>query len=64
MKQKREDRLLRQWKIRQEAEGHDVSEVKTLEDAENFFKKKKKEAKDDKTEEPPKGDDNGDDSAN
>lgn len=59
MKQKREDRLLRQWKIRQEAEGHDVSEVKTLEDAENFFKKK---AKDDKTEEPPKGDDNGDDS--
>ena len=40
MKQKREERLLRQWKIRQEAEGHDVSGVTTLAEAEEFFKKK------------------------
>lgn len=60
MKQKREDRLLRQWKIRQEAEGHDVSEVKTLEDAENFFKKKKVK-KSEAKKEPEKGENNGDD---
>lgn len=34
------DRRLRLWKARQEAEGHDVSKVKTLEDAERFFDKK------------------------
>lgn len=63
MKQKREERLLRQWKIRQQKEGHDVSEVKTLEDAENFFKKKKAKKSKKKTE-PGKGDENGDDITN
>lgn len=63
MKQKREERLLRQWKIRQQKEGHDVSEVKTLEDAENFFKKKKAKKSKKKTE-PEKGENNGDDITN
>lgn len=49
MKQRREEKLLRQWKIRQEAEGYDVSKVTTLEEAEKFFEKKsKKKAKVDK----------------
>ncbi len=36
----RSEKLLRLWKARQEAEGHDVSGVKTLEEAEHFFDKK------------------------
>lgn len=34
------DKLLRLWKARQEAEGHDVSGVTTLQEAEHFFDKK------------------------
>lgn len=34
------DKLLRLWKARQEAEGHDVSGVTTLEQAKHFFDKK------------------------
>lgn len=34
------ERRLRLWKERQEAEGHDVSGVTTLEQAEHFFDKK------------------------
>ena len=34
------ERRLRLWKARQTAEGHDVSGVKTLEEAEHFFDKK------------------------
>ena len=34
------DKLLRLWKARQEAEGHDVSGVNTLEEAKHFFDKK------------------------
>ena len=34
------DKRLRLWKARQEAEGHDVSGVTTLEQAEHFFDKK------------------------
>lgn len=46
MKMTVKERQLRAWKIRQEAEGYDVSGVKTLEDAENYFKNpKKKNAK-------------------
>ncbi len=41
MKEKRETRLLRLWKVRQEREGKDVSGVKTLKQAEEFYKKKK-----------------------
>jgi hypothetical protein len=33
------DKLLKLWKIRQEAEGYDVSGVNTLEEAEHFFDK-------------------------
>lgn len=42
-----EERLLKLWKARQEAEGKDVSKVKTLKQAEAFYKKKdeKKEEK-------------------
>ena len=40
MKESVKERRLRLWKIRQEQEGYDVSKVKSLEDAENFFKKK------------------------
>lgn len=36
------ERKLRLWKTRQEAEGHDVSGVTTLEQAEHFFDKKPK----------------------
>lgn len=36
-KESRKDYLLRLWKIRQEAEGYDVSGVKTLEEAEHYF---------------------------
>lgn len=36
------ERRLRLWKARQEAEGYDVSKVKTLEEAEHFFDKKRK----------------------
>ena len=39
MKDQKEKRL-RLWKARQEAEGHDVSGVTTLEQAEHFFDKK------------------------
>lgn len=41
MKEPIRERRLRLWKIRQEAEGYDVSKVHTLDDAERFFKKKK-----------------------
>lgn len=34
------DKLLRLWKARQAAEGHDVSGVTTLEEANHFFDKK------------------------
>ena len=34
------EKRLRLWKARQEAEGHDVSGVTTLEQAEHFFDKK------------------------
>lgn len=40
MKEPRESKLLRLWKIRQEKEGHDVSGVTTLEEAKHFFDKK------------------------
>lgn len=39
-KQSRNEWLLKLWKMRQEAEGIDVSSVNTLEEAENFFDKK------------------------
>jgi len=35
-----EEKLLKLWKARQEAEGKDVSNVKTLKEAEAFYKKK------------------------
>lgn len=38
-------RRLRNWKVRQIAEGYDVSKVNTLEEAEHFFDKKTKEQK-------------------
>lgn len=41
MKVSIKERRLKLWKMRQENEGYDVSKVKTLEDAEKFFKKKK-----------------------
>ena len=34
------EKRLRLWKARQESEGHDVSGVTTLEEAEHFFDKK------------------------
>lgn len=34
-----EERLLKLWKIRQEKEGVDVSDVKTLEEAKHFYDK-------------------------
>ena len=34
------EKRLRLWKARQEAEGHDVSGVTTLEQAEHFYDKK------------------------
>lgn len=37
MKKQREEKLLKLWKIRQLQEGYDVSSVRTLEEAENFF---------------------------
>ena len=37
MKEKREEKLLRLWKTRQEREGVDVSEVMTLAEAEEFY---------------------------
>ena len=40
MKEPRESKLLRLWKIRQEKEGYDVSGVTTLEEAKHFFDKK------------------------
>lgn len=36
----RKEKQLRLWKARQEAEGHDVSGVTTLEEAKHFFDKK------------------------
>lgn len=53
MSKSNDERLLKLWKARQEAEGVDVSGVKTLEEAEHFYDKKetkeeetKKELKD------------------
>ena len=40
MKEKREEKLLRLWKTRQEREGVDVSEVMTLAEAESFIQKR------------------------
>lgn len=40
----REERLLTLWKARQIAEGKDVSKVKTLKQAEAFYKKAEKKA--------------------
>lgn len=37
---KREEFLLKLWKARQTADGKDVSKVKTLKEAEEFYKKK------------------------
>ena len=45
MKEKREEKLLRLWKIRQEREGVDVSKVTTLAEAEEFYSKKNEEKK-------------------
>ena len=42
LKESRNEYLLKLWKTRQEAEGYDVSSVKTLEEAEHFFDKKEK----------------------
>ena len=42
MKESAKERKLRLWKIRQEAEGYDVSGVHTLEEAERFFDDRKK----------------------
>lgn len=39
------EKRLRLWKERQEAEGYDVSKVKTLEEAEHFFDKKRTQRK-------------------
>lgn len=39
MKKNHDERLLKLWKIRQIQEGHDVSNVHTLEEAEHFFDK-------------------------
>lgn len=39
MKKNHEERLLKLWKIRQIQEGHDVSGVHSLEEAERFFDK-------------------------
>ena len=36
-REKREEKLLKSWKARQEKAGHDVSNVKTLEEARHFF---------------------------
>lgn len=36
---KKEERLLRLWKLRQQKEGHDVSGVNSLEEAKHFFDK-------------------------
>lgn len=38
MKKSMEERRLKLWKVRQEAKGYDVSNVKTLKEAEDFFK--------------------------
>lgn len=38
MKEPRKEKLLRLWKIRQEAEGYDVSNVHTIEEAEHYYK--------------------------
>lgn len=48
---KNEERLLKLWKARQEAEGHDVSGVKTLKEAEQFFSKKNRKTAPKKQEE-------------
>lgn len=40
MKEDQKAKRLRLWKARQEAEGHDVSGVTTLEQAAHFFDKK------------------------
>lgn len=37
---KREEFLLKLWKARQTAEGQNVSKVKTLKEADAFYKKK------------------------
>lgn len=39
MRENKKARRLRLWKIRQAIEGHDVSKVNTLEEAEHFFDK-------------------------
>ena len=39
----RNEKLLRLWKARQEADGVDVSAVKTLEEAEHFYDKRPEE---------------------
>ena len=55
MKMNIKERRLKLWKMRQEEEGYDVSEVNTLEDAEHFFDKQpkvKKEKKQPKAEQP------------
>ena len=40
-----QEKRLKLWKARQQAEGHDVSGVTTLEQAEHFFDKKKPKPK-------------------
>ena len=46
------EKRLRLWKARQAAEGHDVSGVTTLEQAEHFFDKKEAPKPAEVTEEP------------
>ena len=46
------EKRLRLWKARQEAEGHDVSGVTTLEQAEHFFDKKEEPEEPEIPEEP------------
>ena len=53
-KESNQERKLRLWKARQEAEGHDVSGVTTLEQAAHFFDKKQPKKPEQKTPEQPK----------
>ena len=51
--ERRTEKLLRLWKSRQTAEGHDVSGVKTLEEAERFFSKGEQSAQENEIVTPP-----------
>ena len=49
----RTEKLLRLWKSRQTADGHDVSGVKTLDEAEHFFEKEEQSVQENETVTPP-----------